>query len=100
MLRVLGLLAALTAAFEVLMVVTVGPMYRYHLTWSAMLGQELGGWLALFLASAISAGIAALLTRKRQRNYPGLGTGATIAVAFAGAAWIGRCGMACVNTVN
>ncbi len=100
MLRVLGLLAALSAAINVLALATAGPLYRYHLSWSSIIGQEAGGWIALFLASAMGALIAALLTRKQRNAYPGFGTGVTIAIVFGGMSWIGRLGPTALSALR
>jgi hypothetical protein len=40
--------------------------------------------------AAIAASIAAALTRKARRDYPGLLTGTLVAVALSLMSWVGR----------
>ena len=89
MLKVLGLLAAVAAACAISLVLTVGPLDPYIAT-PAMIGREVGGWLTIFAVAAIGAAIAALVTRKRGHNYPGLTTGTVLAIAVAFMSWLGR----------
>jgi LPXTG-motif cell wall-anchored protein len=80
--KVLGCLMLLAIACDAFLVATVGEQSRN-------LAEALGQTLTIFLIGALGAGLAALLTRRRKRRaYPGLLTGASLALVATLLSWL------------
>lgn len=79
-LRVLGLLLLVAAVCRLALFVIVG--HPSGSTGGRYWGEVLGGALMIFAVAAIGAGIAALITRGRGYDFPGLQTGFIVALAL------------------
>lgn len=98
MLRVFGLLLLITAFYEAMLLLIAGPGRRIvgpdgSLFNPVVIGQEIGAWLMIFTVAAVGAAIVAVVTRKKRNPYPGLTTGAGLAMVFTVMAMIGRIGI-------
>lgn len=78
-LKTLGLLLIVAAVCRLALFLVVGPAFagsgnRY--------GSEVAGALLIYMVAGVGAGIAALITRERDDDFPGLQTGLLTALIF------------------
>ncbi len=86
-LKVLGLLLIVAAACRGLLLVVAG--HASASTGGRYVGEIVGGGLAIFVVAAIGAGIAALVTRNRGYDFPGLSTGFVVALGVSALVYLG-----------
>lgn len=86
-LKVLGILLIVAAVCRLALFVIVG--HPSGSTGGRYWGEVFGGALMIFAVAAIGAGIAALITRGRGYDFPGLQTGFVIALLFTAMSFMG-----------
>jgi cytochrome b561 len=86
-LKVLGILLIVAAACRLVLFLLTG--HGSLATGGRYAGELVGGVLFIFAVAAIAAGIAALISRGRGYDFPGLQTGFVAALAITAMAYAG-----------
>jgi hypothetical protein len=89
--RVFGLLAMIAAGCEIFLDLAIGPPNHLtpdHTHTAAQIFEEMESWLLIFLVAALGATVAAITARRTWHRYPGLATGALLALIITSISWL------------